>query len=32
MIEQNLLDILVCPETKQALRVADTGLLSELNA
>lgn len=32
MIEQNLLDILVCPETKQPLRVADAGLLSELNA
>lgn len=32
MIEQNLLDILVCPETKQPLRVADADLLSELNA
>ena len=32
MIEQNLLDILVCPETKQTLRVADEGLLSDLNA
>lgn len=32
MIEQNLLDILVCPETKQTLRVADADLLSELNA
>ena len=32
MIEQNLLDILVCPETKQPLRVADEDLLSRLNA
>ncbi|MBT8487656.1 MAG: hypothetical protein HKN72_11440 [Gemmatimonadetes bacterium] len=32
MIEQNLLDILVCPETKQPLRVVDAGVLSELNA
>lgn len=32
MIEQSLLDILVCPETKQPLRVADEQLLSELNA
>ncbi|MDX1493832.1 MAG: hypothetical protein R3253_07235 [Longimicrobiales bacterium] len=32
MIEQNLLDILVCPETKQPLRVADASLLSELNS
>ena len=32
MIEQNLLDILVCPETKQPLRVADDRVLAELNA
>ena len=32
MIEQNLLDILVCPETKQALRVADADLLAKVNA
>ena len=32
MIEQNLLDILVCPETKQSLRVADQDLLTRLNA
>lgn len=32
MIEQSLLDILVCPETKQPLRVADEGVLSGLNA
>ena len=32
MIEQNLLDILVCPETKQPLRVADEDLLARLNA
>ncbi len=32
MIDQTLLDILVCPETKQALRVADEGLLGTLNA
>lgn len=31
MIEQNLLEILVCPETKQPLRVADEGLLTKLN-
>jgi uncharacterized protein YbaR (Trm112 family) len=32
MIDQSLLDILVCPETKQALRVADAELLGRLNA
>lgn len=32
MIEQNLLEILVCPETKQPLRVAGEGLLAKLNA
>jgi uncharacterized protein len=32
MIDQSLLDILVCPETKQPLRVADAALLERLNA
>ena len=32
MIDQNLLDLLVCPETKQPLRVADESTLAELNA
>lgn len=32
MIEQSLLDILVCPETKQPLRVADDETLSAINA
>lgn len=32
MIDQSLLEILVCPETKQPLRVADTELLARLNA
>ena len=32
MIDQNLLEILVCPETKQPLRVADEDLLKKLNA
>jgi uncharacterized protein len=32
MIDQSLLDILVCPETKQPLRVADAALLESLNA
>ena len=32
MIDQNLLEILVCPETKQPLRVADGDLLKKLNA
>ena len=32
MVDQSLLEILVCPETKQPLRVADDGLLASLNA
>ena len=32
MIDHNLLDILVCPETKQPLRVADSTVLETLNA
>ena len=32
MIDHNLLDILVCPETKQALRVADDSVLEAVNA
>lgn len=32
MIDQNLLDILVCPETKQPLRVANEATLVALNA
>ena len=32
MVDQSLLDILVCPETKQPLKVADAGLLERLNA
>ncbi len=31
MIDQELLDILVCPETKQPIRVADAELLARLN-
>jgi len=31
VIDQNLLEILVCPETKQQLRVAEGGLLEKLN-
>ena len=31
MIDQNLLEILVCPETKQPLRVADVGLLEKVS-
>jgi uncharacterized protein YbaR (Trm112 family) len=31
MIDHKLLDILVCPETKQPLRVADEGLLNRVN-
>ena len=31
MVDQSLLEILVCPETKQPLRVADAGLLDRLN-
>lgn len=32
MVDQSLLDILVCPETKQPLRAADAELLEQLNA
>lgn len=32
MVDQNLLDILVCPETKQPLRLADDALLQRVNA
>ena len=32
MVDQSLLDILVCPETKQSLSVADAALLDRLNA
>ena len=32
MVAQELLDILVCPETKQPVRQADEGLLVRLNA
>jgi len=32
MIDQTLLDILVCPETKQPLHVADAELLGKVNA
>lgn len=32
MVERALLDILVCPETKQPIRPADDGLLAHLNA
>jgi uncharacterized protein YbaR (Trm112 family) len=32
MVDQELLDILVCPETKQPVRLADEGLLARLNA
>lgn len=31
MIDQSLLDILVCPETKQSLRVADETMLRAVN-
>ncbi len=31
MVDQQLLDILVCPETKQPLRVADAETLRRLN-
>lgn len=31
MVDQQLLDILVCPETKQALHMADAELLQRLN-
>jgi uncharacterized protein YbaR (Trm112 family) len=32
VVDQSLLDILVCPETKQPLRPADAGLIERLNA
>lgn len=32
MIDKELLDILACPETKEPVRLADTGLVEELNA
>jgi uncharacterized protein len=32
LVDQSLLEILVCPETKQPLRVADAGLIERLNA
>lgn len=32
MVDQTLLDILVCPETKQSLRPADAEVLASLNA
>ena len=31
MVDQALLDILVCPETKQSLRVAEAATLERLN-
>jgi uncharacterized protein len=31
MVDQELLDILVCPETKQPIHVADADLLDRLN-
>ncbi len=31
MVDQELLDILVCPETKQPVRLADAELLARLN-
>lgn len=31
MVDQQLLDILVCPETKQALHLADAEVLGRLN-
>jgi uncharacterized protein YbaR (Trm112 family) len=31
VVDQSLLEILVCPETKQPLRVADAALLDRLN-
>jgi uncharacterized protein len=32
MVDQELLDILVCPETKQPVRLAEEALLARLNA
>jgi uncharacterized protein YbaR (Trm112 family) len=31
VVDQNLLEILVCPESKQPLRVADSELIERLN-
>lgn len=31
MVDQDLLDLLVCPETKQPVRLADADLLERLN-
>lgn len=31
MVDQSLLDILVCPETKQPLQLADAALLARVN-
>ena len=31
MVDQELLELIVCPETKQRLRLADTDLLALLN-
>lgn len=31
MIDQELLDILVCPETKQPVRLADSDLVARIN-
>ncbi len=32
MVDQELLDILVCPETKQPIRLAEADLLERVNA
>jgi uncharacterized protein YbaR (Trm112 family) len=32
LVDQSLLDILVCPETKQPLHAADAALLARLNS
>ena len=32
MVDQELLDILVCPETKQPVRLADADVLARLNS
>jgi uncharacterized protein YbaR (Trm112 family) len=32
VVDQSLLDILVCPETKQPLRIADAALLERVNS
>jgi len=32
LVDQSLLDILVCPETKQSLHAAESALLERLNA